>query len=160
MNGLICAWHCGKLQGNIKLVSKWFMPNLLMVGNTRAYWLFIYPEMKFPITVHYSQNKLCQIDQIAETIPINSFDEIAVVLPTVIPAGGLKPREDSMYIYYSLFSVIDGTHQRVVMRHITEYQSEKLNYWFRLLLNHINSINTLLPTDAIWRHRFGSTLAR
>ena len=101
-----------------------------------------------------------QREQIAKTIRMNSFDEIAVELPAVNPADGRMPREYSMYIYYSLFSFLNGIQQWVIMRHITEYESEKLKYWFRLLLNHINSINTLWPTDAIWRHRSGSTLAQ
>ena len=42
-----------------------------------------------------------QIEQIAKTIRINSFNEIAVVLPAVSPADGLMPKEDSMCIYYS-----------------------------------------------------------
>ena len=104
--------------------------------------------------------QMYQREQIAKTIRVNSFDEIAVVLPAVNPADGRMPREYSMYIYYSLFSFLNGIQQWVIMQHITEYELEKLKYWFRLLLNHINSINTLWPTDAIWRHRSGSTLAQ
>ena len=62
-----------------------------------------------------------QIEQIAKTIHINSFDEIAVVLPAVSPADGLMPVEDSMCIYYSSFYFLNGTQQWVIMRHITEY---------------------------------------
>ena len=45
--------------------------------------------------------QMYQIEQIAKTIRINSFDEIAVVLHAVSPADGLMPKEDSMCIYYS-----------------------------------------------------------
>ena len=61
-------------------------------------------------------------------------------------------------ILYNTF--LNGTQQWVIMRHIAEYQSEKLKYWFQLLLNHVYFINSLWPTDAIWRHRSGSTLAQ
>ena len=42
--------------------------------------------------------QMYQIEQIAKTIRINSFDKIAVVLPAVSPADGLMPREDSIYL--------------------------------------------------------------
>ena len=45
-------------------------------------------------------------------------------------------------------------------RHIAKYQSEKLKYWLQLLLNHKYFINSLWPTDAICRHRSGSTLVQ
>ena len=61
-------------------------------------------------------------------------------------------------ILYNTF--LKGTQQWVIMRHIAEYQWEKLKYWFQLLLNHIYFMNSLWPTDAIWRHRCGSTLAQ
>ena len=48
----------------------------------------------------------------------------------------------------------------MIVRHIAEYQWEKLKYWFQLLLNHIYFTNSLWPTDAIWRHWCGYTLAQ
>ena len=60
-------------------------------------------------------------------------------------------------ILYNTF--LNGTQQWVIMRHITEYQWKKLKYWFQLLLHHIYFINSLWPTDAIWRHRCGCLTA-
>ena len=45
-----------------------------------------------------------------------------------------------------------ATHRGISMR--------KTENWFQLLLNHIYFINSLRPTDVIWRYRCGSTLTQ
>ena len=57
-------------------------------------------------------------------------------------------------------NIENGTQQWVIMRHITEYQSEITQILVSVAVEHINSINTLWPIDAIWRHISGSTLAQ
>ena len=44
--------------------------------------------------------QMYELEQIAKTIRLNSFDS---------PADGLMPREDSMCIYYSSFFFLNGT---------------------------------------------------